>query len=232
MLNLSITYNLTKIIQNDRLEKAEQARLINSLKAASSPANSGKPYRAWIKLTTLLLLLILIAPAPVLAQAPTITLKDSGQRLGDSPTTVVELGDLDGDGDLDAVVGNDYPELAQVWLNNGAGIFTDTGQRFGQTAVRDIGLGDLNGDGALDIVLGSTYAFADTVYVNNGQGNFSLGQTLDAASTSALELGDVNNDGYLDAVILSYEQHKVWLNNGIGNALSPHPNPWAHGESM
>ena len=177
-------------------------------------------YKEWIKLIALLLFLTLITSSPALAQAPTITFEDSGQRLGNSPTTVVALGDLDGDGDLDAVVGNDYPELAQVWLNNGVGIFTDTGQRFGQTAVRDIGLGDLDRDGDLDVVLGSTYDFADTIYVNNGQGNFSLQQTLDADETAALELGDVNNDGHLDAVILSYDQHKVWLNNGAGRLIA------------
>lgn len=180
------------------------------------------PNRVWIKLFALLLGLIFIAPIPALAQGPDITFEDSGQRLGNGPTTVVELGDLDGDGDLDAVVGSDYPELAEVWLNNGSGSFTDTGQRFGETAVRDIGLGDLNGDGALDIVLASTYDFEDTVYFNNGSGNFSLNQTLGSSSIEAVELGDVNNDGHLDAVMLIYGGHKVFINNGAGG-LVPTP---------
>ena len=38
----------------------------------------------------------------------------------------VTLGDLDGDGDLDALAAN--RTTATVWLNDGAGRFTDSGQ--------------------------------------------------------------------------------------------------------
>ncbi|MEM7030641.1 MAG: VCBS repeat-containing protein [Chloroflexota bacterium] len=148
--------------------------------------------------------------------ASTFVFLDSGQRLGSGPSWVVELGDMDGDGDLDAFVGNDYPERVEVWRNDGNGNFTDTGQRIGQITVRDIGVGDLNGDGHLDLIIVNDFQFADTVYLNDGAGNFQLHQTLDADSTAGVELGDLNNDGHLDAVVLSYNQHKVWLNNGTG----------------
>jgi len=38
----------------------------------------------------------------------------------------VTLGDLDGDGDLDAWVAN-LSQANRVWLNDGSGTFTDSG---------------------------------------------------------------------------------------------------------
>lgn len=162
------------------------------------------------------LLLSANSSRPALAQQSSFNFEDSGQRLGNGPTWVVELADIDRDGDLDALVGEDYPNNLEVWRNNGAGFFSDTGQRLGQIVVRDIAVGDLDGDNDLDLVIVNDFQFADTVYLNNGSGTFSLHQTLDVDSSAAVELGDVNNDGHLDAVILSYNQHKVWLNNGQG----------------
>ncbi len=52
---------------------------------------------------------------------------DSGQRMGISFTYGAALGDLNGDGTLDAFVVNDY-EGNQVWLNNGSGTLIDSGQ--------------------------------------------------------------------------------------------------------
>lgn len=42
---------------------------------------------------------------------------DSGLRLGNSKTTGIALGDVDGDGDLDAFEANDLGEPDKVWLN-------------------------------------------------------------------------------------------------------------------
>ena len=53
----------------------------------------------------------------------------SGQTLGHSTNTDVALGDVDGDGDLDAFVANDYDN--RIWLNDGSGNFTDSGQQLG-----------------------------------------------------------------------------------------------------
>ena len=42
------------------------------------------------------------------------------------------LGDLDGDGDLDAVFANPQQNNSQVWLNDGNGHLIDTGQKLTQ----------------------------------------------------------------------------------------------------
>lgn len=55
------------------------------------------------------------------------------------------LGDLDGDGDLDAVVANASAQAETVWLNDGSGSFTAhlTTPSFGAQESRAMALGDL-----------------------------------------------------------------------------------------
>jgi hypothetical protein len=52
---------------------------------------------------------------------------DSGQALGNSNSRDVSLGDVDGDGDLDAWVAN-LTQPNRVWINDGLGNFADSGQ--------------------------------------------------------------------------------------------------------
>ena len=56
-------------------------------------------------------------PNTVWVNDGTGTFTDSGLSLGSSCTSAVALGDLDGDGDLDAFVGNSYGQSNKVWLN-------------------------------------------------------------------------------------------------------------------
>jgi len=82
-------------------------------------------------------------------------ISDSGQALGNSYSFGVALGDLDGDGDLDAWVAN-YNGPNRVWINQGgiqggaAGNFADSSQALGNSDSIDVALGDLDGDGDLD----------------------------------------------------------------------------------
>ena len=65
----------------------------------------------------------------------------------------VALGDVDGDGDLDAFVANSN-QANRVWLNDGSGTFTDSGQSLGDSSSWAVALGDLDGDGDLDAFVG------------------------------------------------------------------------------
>jgi hypothetical protein len=139
---------------------------------------------------------------------------DSGQRLGQFPSTAVALGDLDGDGDLDALVAMRGPAL--VWINDGSAQFRDSGQRLGDQRARSVWLGDLDGDGDLDAFINALEG--SSIWLNNGDGTFSRSrQELDVPRYYATALGDLNGDGDLDlfAGFLNRD-YKVWWNDGYG----------------
>jgi hypothetical protein len=143
-------------------------------------------------------------------------------------TYAVALGDVDGDGDLDVVVGN-WGTASRLYLNNGtanpfdgvtgADITTDVRN------TRGIALGDVDGDGDLDVVTGN-HGQASRLYLNNGTTNPFGGVggsdiTEDARSTVAVALGDVDGDGDLDVVSGNAAQpNRAYLNNGTANPFS------------
>ena len=74
---------------------------------------------------------------------------DSGQSLGSSDSWSVALGDVDADGDLDAVFAY-WSQPNKVRLNDGAGNLTDSGQNLGSSDSIGVALGDVDADGDLD----------------------------------------------------------------------------------
>ena len=104
----------------------------------------------------------------------------------------VALGDVDGDGDLDAVVGNNNDRTNAVWINDGNGTFINSGQALGNSPSRSVALGDLDGDGDLDAMVANTGA--NIVWINDGAGNFTdSGQRLGRKSVSlSVALGDLD----------------------------------------
>ncbi|OQY41607.1 MAG: hypothetical protein B6242_17150, partial [Anaerolineaceae bacterium 4572_78] len=155
---------------------------------------------------------------------------DSGQELitikGNSKE--VALGDVDGDGDLDAFVANYGPADAQwgdtgepnkVWLNDGFGIFTDSGQNLGNSLSFGLALGDVDNDGDLDAFVANTIQQPNKIWLNDGTGIFTdSGQNLGNSYSFGIALSDVDNDNDLDAVVANAigEPNKVWLNDSSG----------------
>jgi len=142
----------------------------------------------------------------------------------DHDTTSVALGDVDGDSDLDLVVGNYFGQANVLYLNNstadpfngvsGSDITSDSHDTY------SVVLGDVDGDGDLDLVVGNYVSQANRLYLNNGTAdpfNDVSGSdiTSDAHNTLSVSLGDVDGDGDLDLVVGNYGQANVlYLNNG------------------
>jgi|GEM_PF-6922037 len=139
-------------------------------------------------------------------------------------TVAVALGDMNGDGLLDLVVGND-DETNRLYLNNGtadpfAGV---NGSDITADANRTyaVALGDVNDDGYLDMVVGN-YGEPNRLYLNDGTGNFSGSDiTADTYDTFAVVLGDVNGDDHLDLVVGNEGQtNRLYLNNGTSDPFA------------
>jgi uncharacterized repeat protein (TIGR01451 family) len=150
---------------------------------------------------------------------------------GNGDSTDVALGDLDGDGDLDAVVANKSGQAETVWLNNGLGDFTahPTTPSFGADDSTAVSLGDLDGDGDLDALIANANDEPETVWLNDGTGTFTPHPTaseFDCEHSQDVALGDLDGDGDLDAVVanlpLSEVGSSVWLNDGHG-VFTHHP---------
>lgn len=138
---------------------------------------------------------------------------DSGQRLGNSESDTVALGDLNGDSFLDAVVGK--RNGGDIWFNDGNGNFTDSRQRLGSGMTRTTYVTDLDNDGDLDIFRGSTTS--GRVWLNGGDGYFKAGQRITYDYYDSVVVGDVTGDSVADIFIAGPAS---WLvRSGDGNGL-------------
>lgn len=150
------------------------------------------------------------APVPI---APT---------LYDGPVTVA-LADVDGDGDLDALVVSQLLDAVTVYRNNGSGGFARSGNVPVGPTPEDLQIGDLDADGDLDFVVGNTFATTVSVRLNNGNGTFAAAPDVVVRDhPRGIALGDMDRDGDLDMVVAHSASVSTWLNNGSGQFATPY----------
>ena len=156
-------------------------------------------------------------------KAPAEGFIDSGQRLGDFTAEAIHLADIDGDGDLDAIVADG--NVISIWMNGGTAQFKPGKPVGPDEPVVDAGVGDLDRDGDQDIFACNPLSDrGNMVWLNQGKGIFlATGQLLTGFSCRAVALGDLDGDGDLDAFTANAHgtqgagvPDSVWLNEGGG----------------
>lgn len=154
--------------------------------------------------------------------------------------TEIEVGDIDGDGDLDIVTIGDHgsPNInateagIMVFKNNGSGTAW-TLSKYGNFGYGGVAIGDVNQDGKADVVMGMHHNYATSglgsqmmeVAIGDGTGSNWTQSSAGLLGNGnwgmfSPDFGDINNDGLLDIVCTPFsfdDGFHAYKNSGTGN---------------
>jgi hypothetical protein len=143
------------------------------------------------------------------------------------------VGDLNGDGDLDAVaVAGEFGSDGAAFLGNGAGRLFTADVFFSSTYLpaRAVAVGDFTGDGIPDLVVSGG---AVKIFVGVGDGTFNepIVHFANGYEHTGVAVADFNGDDLLDAVTSDADTGTVTELLGNGNGTLTYAGSYAVGSS-
>ena len=146
-------------------------------------------------------------------------------------TRGIEAGDMDGDGDWDLILAQDFNKKPILLKNNGSGVFTNVSAQLPTINLSSARaqFGDVDNDGDLDLIFnnsGTVSRFSANgrprIYLNDGTGMFtdapaSWTPAANIAEQMDILFFDCDNDLDLDIYVGSRAANsQLWINNGTG----------------
>ena len=140
----------------------------------------------------------------------------------------VSLGDFNGDGKLDLVVGagSDYAGSLSVLLGKGDGTFQAYAAYSAGGPPYSVAVGDFNGDSKADLVVANYGQNTVGVLLGNGNGTFqAYVDYLVGRYPISVAVEDFNGDGKPDLAVANQSSASVSVLLGIGNGTFQDPRP-------
>jgi PKD repeat protein len=137
-------------------------------------------------------------------------------------TTDMQIGDVDNDGDIDAIIPKGFTKGSSVWWYENPRPAGDPAtdvwneHYIGDAPSHDIEVGDVNNDGKLDVVVRHNET---TLFLQNNPTSWTK-VTLSTRPQEGTALGDIDKDGDVDVATGGY-----WLENPMP-AGDPAFGPW------
>ncbi len=127
---------------------------------------------------------------------------------GDNPFAIA-VGDLNGDGNADLVVGQQSG--LSIFLGNGDGTFTAAASPVETLQPLSVAVGDFNGDGVPDLAAANVNGNTVSIFLGNGDGTFTTTTANPATGNfpNSMAVADFNGDGMPDMVVTNEGSNTV-----------------------